>query len=134
MCPFKSAKKRKKYNKEYYRKYHERNKEKYNKQAREYYRTHKEDYREREHNYRMKLRKRVNKELGDTCIICGTKSKSKKSLACHEVHGKPHKFDYNYILRHKEDFVRMCPICHRTLHFFLKYKTKFEEIIKRGES
>lgn len=94
------------YNKQYYQKNVKNNREEWNKYQREYYR---------------KRKARLQKIIGEKCILCG----STNNIVFHEIHGRQHWEvnyirNFKYILSHKEDFVSMCRTCHSTLHNFAR--------------
>lgn len=80
--------------------------------------------------YRKRQKEKVRKLVGDKCIICGN---SKRRIAYHEIHGKPHRTnygEYSYILDHPQDFVSICCRCHNVLHYLLNLGQKRKEIFK----
>jgi hypothetical protein len=69
----------------------------------------------REANKRYKTKQKVIELLGDSCKVCG----SKKDVQYHNIKLTKHPTNSSYILKHVEDFVCLCRICHRTKHGLL---------------
>lgn len=65
-----------------------------------------------ERKHRLELRQKVIDLLGKSCILCGSEYK----IDYHEIHGKKHSRWNKYFIEHKEDFIPLCRICHRSLH------------------
>ena len=65
------------------------------------------------------LWKRINEEIGDSCVICG----SNLHLVCHEINFIRHRMTKNvrtqcrFYLNNKERFIRLCYTCHKLLHY-----------------
>lgn len=120
----------------------EKNKEKRRKYEREYYHKKRKEYMKKwrlEHKdymrkyvkeHRKKLREKIIEVLGKTCVICGKIPKSNYGINYHEIHGKPHQYNLQYILKHKEDFICLCKNCHCTLHHYFNYKIQFDKWLK----
>lgn len=122
----------------YFKNYHEKNRERKRQYHKEWYKRsrrkvlqYQKDYcsspevkekrrkysRDRYNYYKQKVRN----VLGTKCAICGREgieqNKLGKPFICyHEIHGKPHRCDFEYILKHKEDFICLCWKCHRIIH------------------
>lgn len=84
-------------------------------------------FRKQFHNEKVKMRK----EIGDKCIICG----SKMNLVFHEIHGKKHScnFTYSNKIENKKDlnFVCLCNNHHTALHFLSKTeKTNWKKFLE----
>ena len=69
-----------------------------------YYQKNRERILLRKEKREIALKRELNEQIGNTCIICGKIER----LCFHEIHGKPHKkLGYRYILNHKENFTRI---------------------------
>lgn len=67
----------------------------------------------RRRKYYQKVKEKVNKYFGHTCIIC---KRSKGMICKHEKNYKEHPRDLYYIFNHKEDFIILCTRCHQFVH------------------
>jgi len=92
--------------------------------------------------YRMLHRKRkvsemkskLNEVFGSSCAICN----STKHLCLHEKYGIHHTCDIysapKYYLEHPNNFIRVCYVCHKAIHYFAKLTVeelqRFLELIK----
>jgi hypothetical protein len=61
--------------------------------------------------WRKKLWTEIDRLLGTKCVICG-----RKGTIRHEIHGKKHPNSLLYIIKHYKDFVRLCTLCHGSIH------------------
>lgn len=120
-------------------------KDEYNRRQRKWFKENPKKRKEYDDRYRKRNRKKYNKRrrdqirdkwnevisiLGDKCIVCGLKTRSRRRVSFHEIHGKPHKTNPWYILKHIKDFVPVCESCHKTIHKYHKYKEKIEQLEK----
>jgi len=72
---------------------------------------------------------------GSKCFICSALNK----LHLHKKDGKPHKpfkdmtkQEFEYVLLHQEEFVRLCRGCHHYVHWTMKWlKMSWEDIVVR---
>jgi hypothetical protein len=115
------------------KKWHQKNREYLKLYLRKYRKEHPNlywKYIESERKTYERVRKKINDLLGSKCKICG----STCNLVCHEIHGKRHSTNANYILIHIEDFVRLCSQCHRMVHYLAKNKNVNLEILIRFKS
>lgn len=73
------------------------------------------------------LRKQALKLFGNVCFLCGY---SNKWIQFHEIHGKRHRNSQGYALKHKEDFIALCRVCHRAIHRFMQvFKLTWDDIL-----
>jgi predicted HNH restriction endonuclease len=92
------------------------------KENREYYAANRDKILEKQRNYYHKVRSNREKELrdklfGSSCAICGSSLKA-KSLPIHEKNGLNHL--EREALKRPEDFVRLCIICHKGVHWCME--------------
>lgn len=88
---------------------------------------------ERCKRYRQRKRQYIIKMFGDKCVICGRR----QIVIIHRKDGKPHKKFADMSLKqlkeelenHKDEYVRVCGICHAGIHWAMKYlNLKWENI------
>ena len=104
-CSEKCAKQNKR---EYHKDYYLKNR----KTFRDYFWKNRERRRENNKKRYLKRKLEIDQILGTKCVICdGT-----YRLICHEIYGKPHSTHKSYILKHPQDFTRLCYLCHKFLH------------------
>lgn len=139
--PYKDKEKEKKHRRQYYHKkkerileqqarYREENREKIRAKQREYYQKNIETRTAHSRKWKQELRELLMEELGRKCVICGKTPSDPTALFFHEIHGHPHDCrTLKYVYEHKEDFVPMCMVCHRTLHYLLKYLKGFMKYV-----
>jgi predicted HNH restriction endonuclease len=107
-------------------------------QQREYDRRYRERHRKRYNAKRRRQNRtiweKVKSILGDSCCVCGTKPiEGKRRIGFHEIHGKSHKENPYYILKHLSDFVPLCHQCHKSLHRVLRF-IELQSLIKRAKT
>jgi formate dehydrogenase assembly factor FdhD len=96
----------------------------------------------REQRYRKARRERSRKYLefiyGKTCVICG----EERIMIIHRKDGKKHKLFTNMSITqikkelesHKDEYVRVCGICHAGVHWAMTYLgLKWEDIPLRSK-
>ena len=91
----------------------------------------------RNKSYR-KVRKALQEKLKllfpNRCQLCG---KKRRKYIYHEIHGRPHyiggTMTFRYVLKHPEDFVRLCYSCHPIIHILAKNKEPFLELVGKME-
>ena len=121
------------YHKEYNGAYYKQNKERYRETERALYRENPEKFRLKNHKQVVALRKKIDEALGIVCQICGQAPK-KKSLPCHQIYDQRHSTSRYYILRHIEDFVRLCNPCHGVVHGLMRdFGLSWDEIQEQKE-
>ena len=69
-------------------------------------------------------RNKLREVFGDKCCICGNTI----HLTIHEVNGKPHKriwsisnAEFEKVLADKANFAQVCWLCHKHVHWVMKY-------------
>lgn len=85
--------------------------------------------------YYEKQRQKIRELLGVNCVICGKNVGEKGHY--HEIHGKKHGHNPNYIVTHYKDFVCLCFPCHTNIHRLTKEGINTEkaiELIRKMES
>lgn len=93
----------------------EKDQERFRNYANKWYSKHKEEVKQR----RKERIEKLKIIIGSKCVICG---KEPKRIIFHEIHGKEHPCteNYQYVFENAKDFVSICQICHRALHYFGK--------------
>jgi len=93
---------------------------------------------ERERRYRLHKRKIIEDVFGKKCIFCG----HEKVMIIHRKDGKKHKIFsemglkelYSEIAEHKNEYVRVCGVCHKAVHWIMKwFGMTWEKIILIGD-
>ena len=97
---------------QYQREYYQQHKDQILRNVKDYRKSNQRKIKHDKKIWREKLVCKVNQILGIECVICGSTEK----LFYHEIHGKPHTNTMSYILKHIEDFTRLCQKCHINLH------------------
>jgi hypothetical protein len=120
----------------------EKNKERKKKNARDWYKRNREYARARDWNWEQKNKERIKKyeskrrkrllkiaqeKVGKRCSICdGT-----KRVCFHEIYGKDHNHNLEYIIAHSEDFVSLCNYCHSGfIHYAHRHNVDMEKAVK----
>jgi len=115
--------------------------------CKEYGKNYRNCHRKKYNIARLKKSKKTWQKImditGDKCIACGKQkpipqylSGQKRRISFHEIHGKKHKDNPWYILKHLEDFVPLCQSCHTSLHKVAKSKKLIEllSMVKPNET
>lgn len=121
------------------RRYYQRNRDKMLEAHKRYHKRNKERLNEKQRIYHAKCRKKIFEIFGTKCILCGVDKKEGAKIEFHEKHGNEHRYYYNYILKHPEDFVPLCTTCHRMVTKIMKFNVTWETILdflspNRGEN
>jgi hypothetical protein len=66
----------------------------------------------RQKRRRIEQKKIIEEKLGIKCFVCG----DIKKVKYHEISGKSHTINLDYILKHIDDFIPLCWDCHGYLH------------------
>ena len=83
-----------------------------------------ESKRKSSRTYQKMLREKALKLFGGDCYICEKKARQKNTSLpdFHEKSGKTHSVNgFKLALENPDDFVPLCPGCHRGVHFAMKY-------------
>lgn len=90
--------------------------------------------REYKRRKRQERREEIDRLFPRKCRICGTEDLNVR-FHLHEIHGKQHPTDdnYSYVLKHKEDFIRVCNSCHMRIHWWMKYHKIVEGILRTAK-
>lgn len=59
--------------------------------------------------------KELTQIFGEQCQLCGA-IKTSYNMVYHEKHGSDHNYNLNNVLKHKENFVKLCRHCHMSIH------------------
>jgi 5-methylcytosine-specific restriction endonuclease McrA len=87
------------------------------------------------HKYRLQIEKRkktnelkmkIEEVLGTNCFICDKVYPNR--MVFHEIHCSKHPINYYYVLKHIENFIRLCRRCHNKFHDFVTYHEKYDEL------
>lgn len=126
------------------REYHRENREKILKRQREYYRENRGELLKRQREYQKKNAKKIERRrlqrkkklidrllevIGKECYTCG----STELIGFHEIHGNSHpprrniKAFFDYLMKHKEDFVPLCGKCHTIIHRIARHTKNAEK-------
>lgn len=142
--PYKNKEKKREYDKEYYlknkerlRKYnkewYEKNKERMREYSRNYVKEHREQHLNSEKARYERYRKLCKEKIGDKCFICGKNKEKIGRIVYHEINCEPHLQNPKYYIEHKDNFIPLCQNHHIILHSYMKYKDKFDELLKMCE-
>jgi len=104
--------------------------------AKNYYLKNKEWIKKRQHELQQEYRRKAFSIIGDRCIICDSKNRTKsigkhRNTHCfHEIYGKSHKTNsMSYILKYPKRFVLVCRQCHKWIHVLMDvFNLNWEEI------
>jgi len=114
---------------EYNRKYRQEHLESEKQKQREYYRANREERLKKTAEWKRKVRKQIEEKLGIICVVC----KQEKPVQYHNTKFISHENKSpTFILKHIEDFVPMCNVCHRALHHFKTYEKEFAKYLYVG--
>ena len=92
------------------------------------YKENREEILRKRREHRLKLKQLIDATFGTECLLCG--AKPSRFLHLHEIHGKKHSNGRQYILSHKEDFVRLCARCHTMVGQLMKvFNLSWESIL-----
>jgi len=104
---------------EHHKKYYQEHKNdiEFRKARKQYYEKNKVRLRKIRKLYARKIRKQAEEVLGGLCFICG----AKRPLCGHKKDGSSHASNIApLILKNPDEFVLLCPSCHRGIHFCMK--------------
>ena len=108
--------------------YNESHREEIHAQQKDYYRKNKSKRLDDNRSWDKRLREKLLVEIGSICVVCGRK----EHIQFHDTKLRDHSnLSKTFILKHKEDFLPMCVICHRVFHYFLRHREKFEELLSK---
>lgn len=117
------AKNKKKINDRHRKRYSEKSPSEKQAEAKSNYQNNKEKESQRKKEYRQKVKDLFQKK----CLSCETT----ETLLFHEIHWKKHPINLSYYIKHKEDFITLCNVCHRGFHFLhQKCNMELEDILK----
>jgi hypothetical protein len=86
------------------------------------------------HNHRKREKEGIGKILGCECMFC----KSIKNPQTHKVDGKPHEMNRKTVqlaevVKNPQMFVRLCHLCHKAVHWNMKYLgMTWEDILEKA--
>jgi predicted HNH restriction endonuclease len=121
------------YHKEYYetfkRKHPNYNKEQYRKhkaKKTEYARSHKAEHKILVKRREGELMEIIRAKIGSKCFVCNISEK----IHYHEIHGKRHRDDKQYIANHVKDFIPLCCYCHHLVHKIARRNLSIKKIAR----